>query len=878
MSVSSQEIPTVSPPTAQGSGPNIQGMAESVNGSAIATPLPASALPGPPSTTTAPEVSREFAIARISEARQALADMLVCYSRLLQCNSDPATRVQLRAELASLLVDKDPELLDTIIELAGKRRKGAGSPRMLELFNGFCSIASRLESANIPQDDEAWKQLREMADMLLGSYKGRVEEILPHVRTEGPARHFIPAWVTNAESALKNSAASDRIAGLQAQSPSHYLGGDGFKEFNDSLDELCVAGMYQEAELLAAHVCKALNTSAKDDRSRAVAGIALLIESGMDQNARHIEQLEDALIDACEGETSEAVLKSFMNYFLERVVSLYNRGYYARAIRHANTIDKLEKGYRRAMGEEALNPVREACSELARSAWAKNLPEALLMGGEREEAAAKILAAIDRNLATTLIAMIGREDKLQYARVYAAYLRKLCPGSGRALFTIMSAQNDPAMLSRMLALAPDVGSDEEILEMIFPLLVHHNFELRGAAVQLILDRDNEFTANYIAQRLRDPRTAAQRDVWMSVLTKLRHPAAAQVVMGELQAELDAPMQDDRRIMALIEASIAYDDARFGSLFLRMLRPGMGLNETRRVTAVARENAKALKLAGMRAMAKYLKDPRVFECLERLRREPDLDISRMAAYCLSAPADLLPKQANANANSQAAPGVPAAPAPGMPTPPQSMPAGSQRVPNTRLDVPPSPGPRRGFEELEQQQQAANVDAIFKPGNVISGKHGKLPDSSRLPRPATPLPGSTAAVPGNPQQPPSGVVFSGKQQPVDPSELPEDIFTGLKPLLEGEIADLGLGMTARITCAKNGVLVIHSSLGKGALFIQNKVVVAAFFSGMSDIQALAAIGRLKQAKFAYYAKSFSYAATMSVEVSNIETAIREYLDMR
>lgn len=870
MSVTSQDIATSTPPLPHVAEPAV------MNGVEAPGHVEHSPLAAAPSTALSPVVEKDFAIARIGQARQALADMLMSYTRMLQSNDDPTTRIQLRAELAGLLVDKDPELLDTIIDLAGKRRK-SGGPRVLELFNGFCALATRLESSAVPQDDEAWKQLCEMADKLLATYKGRLEEILPHVRTDGVAQHFIPAWIREAEASLKCSAAADRVPGMQAQSPAHYLSGDGFKDCNDALDELCVAGMDEAAEQLASHVCKSLSTSAKDDRSRAVAGIALLIESGMDQNSRHIMQLEDALIEGCGGETSEAVLKTFMNYFLERIVSLYNRGYYARAIRHATTIDRLEKGYRHAMGEEAMNPVREMCSELAKSAWAKNLPESLLMGGEREEAAGKILSAIDRNLSTTLIAAIGREDKIQYARVYASYLKKYCPGSARALFTIMSSQNDPATLSRMLTIAPEVGSDEEILEMIFPLLVHSNFELRGAAMQLVLDRDNEATANFIAQRLHDPRTASQRDIWMGVLSKLRHLAASQVVMNELQAELDAPMQDDRRLMALIEASNAHEDARFGTLLLKMLRPIAGLNETRRVTAVARENAKALKLAGMRAVARYLKDPRVFECLERLRREPDQDIARMAAYCLSAPADLLPKKTNVRVSAPPAPGMPAAP--GMPLPPGATPPGT---PNMRVET--AIRSRRGFEELEMQQETGNADAIFKPGNVISGKQTKLPESNRMLRPVTPIPNipapapASAPAPGNPLQPPSGIVFSGKQTPVDPSELPEDIFTGLKPLLEGELSDLGLGMTARITCAKNGVLVVHSSLGKGALFIQNKVVVAAFFSGMSDIQALAAIGRLKQAKFAYYAKSFSYAATMSVEVSNIETAIREYLDMR
>ena len=818
-----------------------------------------------------------FAIARIGLARQALADMLVCYARLLQSNDDPASRLQLRAELASLLVDKDPNLLETILDLAGKRRKASG-PRVLELFEGFCAMATRFEAAGLPDNDEAWKQLRGMADRLMNSYRGRVDEILPHVKLEGSALRFVPQWLRDADASLKAATAADRFNGMLAQSPVYYLVDPGFKHMNDALDELSVARMDDQAEALASHICKTLNTSSKDDRIKAVAGISMLIESSMDQNCKTVQQLELALMHACAGETSETVLKAFLDYLLQRTVTLYNRGYFDRAVKHAQTIGQLEKSFRKAMGEESMNPVREACSELSKGVWAKNLPDSLLLGGERESAAAAILSAIDRNLSTTLIAAIGREDKIAYAQIYAGYMKRLCPGSARALFTIMSSQNDQATLSRMLAIAPDVATDEEILDMIFPLLVHNNFELRGAAMQLALDRDNEHTANFIAARLHDPRCSAQRDIWMGVLTKLRHPAAAQVVIAELQAEIDSPTQDDRRLMGLIEASCAYEDARFGSVLLRLLRSGTGLNELRRVTAVARENAKSLKLAAMRAITRYIKDPRVYECLDRMRREPEQDIARMATFCLSAPQDLTPKQTNVRITAGIAGPLPPA-------------ARATQNPAPRQDA--QQKPRKGFEALEPQ---SNVDAMFQPGKVITGKHTKPPGDGEVQRTRTsqqppqqppppqrqqtPPPRNTAAfsnLQNLPQHGP-GVIFSGKHVAVDPSELPEDLFSGLKPLLEGELQDLGLGMTARITCAKNGVMVIRSSLGKGAIYIQNKVVVATFFSGMSDIQALAAIGKLKQAHFAYYAKSFMYAATMSVEVSNIETAIREYLDMR
>ncbi len=242
--------------------------------------------------------------------------------------------------------------------------------------------------------------------------------------------------------------------------------------------------------------------------------------------------------------------------------------------------------------------------------------------------------------------------------------------------------------------------------------------------------------------------------------------------------------------------------------------------------------------------RYAKDPRVYEIFDRLRNENDPDVVRMATYCMTPQQDQASAQSALITNAGRHPTL----------------AGSSQSAQPAAQAEQPAKPRRGFEELEQN----SVDAIFQPGAAISSKQKP--------------PNATQRVMTGP--PPHGgqVQFSGKQTLLDPSQLPDDLFVGQKPLLEGELQDLGLGLTARITGAKNGVMTIKCSLGNGAIYIQNKVVVAAFFSGMSDIQALAAIGKLKQAKFAYFAKSFSYAASMSVEISNIETAIREYLDMR
>ncbi len=819
--------------------------------------------PGARGTSSVPKLlspakgTRLYAIARIGQARQALADMLVCYSRLLQSNDDVNSRLQLRTELAGLLIDKDPELLDCVLDIAGKKRKASG-PRVLELFDGLAAIAARYETAGIPDSDPAWTDLRAMSERLLATYRKRVEEILPQLKLEGLALKLVPDWLVEADRALKGSTAAERLPGMLSQSPSYMLDPTGFSQAVDALDELSVAGMETEAEALNAHICSSLKAYSKEDRIKAVAGLSLLIENSMDQSAKTVVQLEEALLDGCARETSESVLRPFLIYLLERTVALYNRSYYPRAERHADTIGVLDRSFRRAVGEDAANPVREACAELSKTPWVHGLPGHLLDGGEKELAAAKILSVIDRNLSTTLIACIGREDNLARAQVYAKHLKQLCPGSAKTFVALMTSQNDPAMLARMLSIAPHVGGDDEILEIVYPLLIHQNFDLRATALQYILDRDNERTSAFIASRLRDPRCASQRELWLGILTKLRHPSAVQVVISELQTEIDSPLPDDRRTMTLIEACNAHDDARIAHVLVRLLRAGMALNETRRLTAIQKDNSKTLRLAAMKVLMRYNRDPRVYETFDRMRKDADQDIARMAAYCLNPAPEPAAKPAPPSVYAS---GV----RPVAPPPLTQTQTGLQPLPQSPLTQTGAteqlPKPRRGFEELEQP---GAVDAIFQPGTAISGKHKR----------------QTNTQVGLPPLPPNDgrVQFTGKQTPLDPAQLPEDLFAGMKPLLEGELQDLGLGMTARITCAKNGVLVVHSSLGKGAIYIQNKVVVAAFFSGMSDIQALAAIGKLKQANFAYYAKSFSYAASMSVEVSNIETAIREYLDMR
>ncbi len=827
-------------------------------------------------------VARLYAIARIGQARQALADMYVCYSRLLQANDDINSCAQLRTELAALLIDKDPELLDCVLDIAGKKRKASG-PRVMELFDGLNVIAKHYAVAKIPDDDPAWADLLGMSERLLATYQRRVEEIIPQLKIEDADPRIVPAWLSQLNSALKSVTAADRLPGIMAQSPSYLLDASGFSQAVDALDELVVAHMDAEAETLTAHLCSALATPSKEDRIKAIAGLSLMIENSMDQAAPTVVQFEDALQEGCARETGEAVLQSFVTYLFERMVVLFNRGYYPRAAKHAETISILDRSFRKSSGEEAPNPVREAGTELSKTAWARSLADQLMEGGEKESCAAKILSVIDRNLATTLIACISREGNVERAQQLARYLKQLCPGSVRSFVALLASQNDPSQLARMMAVAPFIGGEEEILDIIFPLLVHPNFDLRAMSLQYILERDNDYASAFVSSRLRDPRHAQQRELWMSILTKLRHPSAAQVIVNELQTEIDSPLQDDRRMMALIEACNAHDDARIGSALVRLLRPGTGLNDTRRMTPIQRDNGRALRFAAMKALIRYTKDPRVYETFDRLRRDSDNDIARMAAYCLNPTAEMLGRPSQPNPSAFLSKGTRIGIPTGSNSPARTQPTQQQSAQHMQ-PTGATPKLRKGFEELEQ---VSEVDVIFQPGASITGS-GK--QKTLQPTQQSPIPGGLPSLipTGNPggsstriKSPPQ-VHFSGKHSPLDPAQLPDDLFVGQTPLLEGELQELGLGMTARITCAKNGVMTIKApnfgKLGTGAIYIQNKTVVAAFFAGMSDIQALAAIGKLKQAQFAYFAKTFTFAATMNVEVSNIETTIREYLDMR
>ena len=901
-----------------GNGQTVTGRFSTTAGTLGSAPTSKFAAPQPVGVAGTQIGTRLYAIARIGQARQALADMLVCYSRLLQSNDDVNSRNQLRTELAALLIDKDPDLLECVLDIAGKKRKASG-PRVLELFDSLANIAKRYDAAAIPADDPAWVELLQMSERLLGTYRTRVQDIIPQLNLDTADPRIIPPWLATVNAALKCGAAHDRLPGLLAQSPSFLLDGGGVSQAMDALDELVVAGMDADAETLGAHLCSSLKTYSKEERIKAVAGLSVLIENSMDQSAKFVLQLEDALQEGCARETSETVLKPFVTYLFDRTVTLYNHGYYDRAAKHADTIGLLDRSYRKALGDDVMNPVREAGTELAKTAWAQGLAEQLIGGGDKEEVAAKILAVIDRNLATTLIACIAREENITRAQQLGRYLKQLCPGSAKTFVALMSSQNDPALLSRMLAVAPVVGGDDEILEIIYPLLTHQNFELRATALQFILDRDNDRTSAFVSSRLRDPRCAPERDLWMTILTKLRHPSAAQVVITEMQTEIDSPLQDERRIMTLIEACVAHDDPRIGVVLVRLLRAGQTGTDTRRITAVNRETSKPIRLAAMKALIPYTRDPRVYEALDRLSLDADLEISRMAAYCINPTQEMIGRNTTTNTGTTgnqesgrrrmetgirtfeasgrpAEPGMPSTrpletgsrPADRRPTEALGRPSAFSRSSVSGANPPLRMSPtepiakaRKGFEELEQASQAsqAQVDALFQPGQSISssGQQRRLKQNFQ-----TPMPNAfQTPIPGLPPRSPTGqlqVQFSGKQSPLDPSHLPDDLFTGMTPLLEGELQDLGLGMTTRITCAKNGVMIIRSSLGNGAIYIQNKIVVAAFFAGMTDIQALAAIGKLKQAQFAYYAKSFSYASSMSIEVSSIETAVREYLDMR
>jgi hypothetical protein len=106
----------------------------------------------------------------------------------------------------------------------------------------------------------------------------------------------------------------------------------------------------------------------------------------------------------------------------------------------------------------------------------------------------------------------------------------------------------------------------------------------------------------------------------------------------------------------------------------------------------------------------------------------------------------------------------------------------------------------------------------------------------------------------------------------------IFPSLKnsrPMLEGQLQDMGLVATISMVGGKEGVLKIDGPF-EGRIFIRYRRIVTAVYGQKIDLDALIEIDRLKKAGFGFFTQEFSLEGSLNLEIAKLAEVLQSFRD--
>ena len=767
-------------------------------------------------------------------AQTAAGGAVDSFVRIAQRVEDPVAREQLRAEITEQLLQKDPGMLGNLLLTATQHLKDPGNEpyramvalpgRDGELLNAILQLAKPLAEKGLLESSGSAEALRALIARVAAPYQSRAEDIMMTVQFEPAVAALLPDWLLQAYASLRGGSAAERLAGILTQSPNALLDEQMFAQIVDVLDELSVAGMGAEAERLMVHVSGALRAVTKAARATAVQRLSFLLARSMEQASPAVKILENALLEACTHETCDEVMQLLLAHLSKRCVHHYQLGNFDRALEHLRWITSLEESSRVALKDEGANLARGAREELAKSDFGKRLAQDLFGGDQKAQIALQMAQTLGKDVWMPLVARLGTETDPQAAGALAACVPAFGKEAVQQFFTMLEReQNGPATL-RLLALAPALGDAAQVSSLLPALLRHNDKQVRNHVLGLIRQGGDEGAVKVVVEVLHQETDAERRSVLVTTLSQLQHSSALAALLAELETARNAAPLDEEYTLTLLEALNTTGKQEIIPGVMRFVMPR---GRTMILTADGPPPIpKAVTMATIKTLARFFKNPTVAETLERLRKEKDPDISRLALVSLR--------------------GIVAAEAkpvpPPMPPPPPAAPAAPAAAAPAAAPAPPRRKPHRAFEALEEQ---IRVETVLRGGTGAS----------------TPVAATNVAAP------PAAAAAEAKPW-----------AKGGKPVAEGLLQDLGLVNTLMMLGTHDGVLKIDGPAGEGLIFVKNHLIADIFYAGRSDIEALAAIDSLKNARFAFYAGVPPPHSAVNLEVASVQNVIKSFRENR
>lgn len=769
-------------------------------------------------------------LANHAAAQQAMTDLVDATLESIERIQDGEARIQLRTEFADQLMEKNDAMLPSLLNTAMQRMKGADEATQVMAGampkRDVALLNEALEAARMIRSEGGSMAplgiLRSLIERLLSPYQTHAEDILAVMQIQRDDVEYLPEWLRKAIAGLQGETAAERLEAILRQSPAALLDSQMFQQIIDILDELSVAGLDAEAEQLMQHLAGALRLPTKKERGVAVERMASLLTRSIDQISKAVKLMEDALLETCTHETCDEVMKLLLEHLTQRSTHHYQLGNYQRGIEHLEWIVSLEESSRSALKDEGANLARITRENLSKTEFALKLLDDMNGSDDRAAAAQRFAQLLGSGLVAGVLETIKNEQDPARMEAYALFLHNQ-PGTDamRKLSESLETETDAPRAVRLLKVLVKASDAEHAWNTIQAALRHVLAEVRAEALIQILKRPPEVAARALATAVMVEDDPERRTILFKALAHIKSPAAHPVILEILDGLCNAPGQYEAEIIELLPAAAVPGQYATVPVILKLLRP-----RSRSIAGNSDGVSKELMLAAIKALAPFYKDVNAAESLDRLRQSKDPDIARLALVCL---------RGIVAAEQQRDPAPPSGAMPAVQTSASSSSAsypasGSGTSPSVSGRQSGTRGIRKGFEALDVGQ----VDEVFKVGRMV------------------------------------GATTSAQMQAVTPlNDTPQ-----VRPTLEGELANLGLCTTLRMSASRDGFMTVQSPEGDGRIYVRRRRVIGATFGALQNLDALCKMDEMRNGHFAFYGVEYTIRDSMALEVDQLAEHISRH----
>lgn len=455
------------------------------------------------------------AVDQSADARDRIMKALTDVTRMVGEIPDKDLRDQTKLEIAKKIIELDPELLPKLLQdrklrppkTGGSDLRIAGfdADEMIEIVDDFIRFYRDLEHAGAEKrgTDRELGQMKAIVNRLLSLCRDRGESkaMMEKLLQEG-AGDLAPAWTDGKPDELASLVA--RAEEMIQKDPLLLLREDQRENVQSMVRELDAEQKTEVMARLLGQLGQGLQARQPDVRLKAVRRLKELQATFQSVSHREmIRDLDGRVIAMMESEPDSRVYQEagdLLEHVLGRSLAEKDLGAVAKAV-------SLLRRHSQEKGEAGAKRAKAAAGVLAGLAQAETVRTVVaeLLSGEthHRDAARDILIRFGADGLPALMAEIKETKERSERFVLADVLKGI---GGEAIARLMGEakqEPSPAVVARLLDMAPQLGHETETLEHLKAMLNHANPQIRIAVVKTIRRMKGEKAAELIASALQD---------------------------------------------------------------------------------------------------------------------------------------------------------------------------------------------------------------------------------------------------------------------------------------------------------------------------------------------------------------------------------------